>query len=234
MRKTSLIFMLLVTTASTASFADNNYLMNQTKQNVKDMLKDPESAQFRNVKIAVNTVGEKSVCGQVNAKNSYGGYTGFKSFYAKINDKIVYLEDDTNYRMAGCEGKAVELDTRQLQKENDIKRRNDYIDRRTRSICYHQEKFITDVVENYKKIDTAYDQTKIGLYHDFGLLDSYKKEEYYKEYSSSKEDFLEELNKLKSDPIKMKIIRGRDYDARYTLYSEMKENCLAKHKSIFN
>jgi hypothetical protein len=40
---------------------------------VADTLKDPDSARFRN---------QKSVCGEVNAKNSYGGYVGFRRFIA--------------------------------------------------------------------------------------------------------------------------------------------------------
>lgn len=44
---------------------------------VKAKLKDPDSAQFRWP--APKEWG--SYCGWVNAKNSYGGYTGFKPFY---------------------------------------------------------------------------------------------------------------------------------------------------------
>ena len=43
-------------------------------------LKDPASAQFRNVKIIEQRDGSKSVCGEVNAKNSMGGYAGFRQF----------------------------------------------------------------------------------------------------------------------------------------------------------
>ncbi|MDN8035513.1 hypothetical protein [Burkholderia vietnamiensis] len=39
-------------------------------------LKDPESAQFRDV-----FVGVTYACGQVNARNGFGGYTGFNDFY---------------------------------------------------------------------------------------------------------------------------------------------------------
>lgn len=45
-------------------------------------LKDPSSAQFRNVRVlrgVPNLKGEPIdvVCGEVNGKNSYGGYIGF-------------------------------------------------------------------------------------------------------------------------------------------------------------
>lgn len=47
-------------------------------------LKDPESAQLRN---------QKGLCGEVNAKNSFGGYAGFKRFIAG-GENLVFLEDD--------------------------------------------------------------------------------------------------------------------------------------------
>ena len=122
----STLILLLTTIASTSGFADNTNLVDQTKKNVKDLLKDPESAQFRNIKVVINTEGRKSVCGQVNAKNSYGGYTGFQSFYAKSNDKIVYLNDDVNYQLAGCEGKTNELKAKELQKEKLLKEKEEF------------------------------------------------------------------------------------------------------------
>ena len=44
----------------------------ETEKLTRQHLKDPESAKFQNI---------KGYCGEVNAKNSYGGYTGFKPFY---------------------------------------------------------------------------------------------------------------------------------------------------------
>lgn len=46
---------------------------------VREGLKDPQSAQFRNVKGGQNG-GSVTVCGEVNARNSYGGYPGFSPF----------------------------------------------------------------------------------------------------------------------------------------------------------
>lgn len=43
---------------------------------VAELMKDPASVQFRSVKL--HRVGEiRFVCGEVNAKNSYGGYVGY-------------------------------------------------------------------------------------------------------------------------------------------------------------
>jgi len=47
-------------------------------------LKDPSSAQFRNVE----QVGDR-VCGEVNARNSFGGYAGFQQFYVKGDEVLL-------------------------------------------------------------------------------------------------------------------------------------------------
>ena len=49
------------------------------KQNVEAKLKDPQSAQFQNLVVS-GKAGASIVCGEVNAKNGFGGYTGFKRF----------------------------------------------------------------------------------------------------------------------------------------------------------
>ena len=55
----------------------------KTKDAAKESLKDPESTKFRNV---------KKYCGEVNAKNSYGGYTGFKRFY--VSDGVPSFQNN--------------------------------------------------------------------------------------------------------------------------------------------
>jgi hypothetical protein len=54
---------------------------------VKEQLKDPDSAKFKWVKLA-DRINPKnfvdSYCGLVNAKNSYGGYTGFEPFEVMV------------------------------------------------------------------------------------------------------------------------------------------------------
>ncbi len=55
---------------------------------VQKQLKDPDSADFRNVRLAgMETTGEVHrgwICGEVNARNGFGGYTGFQRFAASI------------------------------------------------------------------------------------------------------------------------------------------------------
>lgn len=51
---------------------------------IKDSLNDPDSAKFKNLKVSKVCSGSQYVLGYVNAKNSYGGYTGFKIFHVKV------------------------------------------------------------------------------------------------------------------------------------------------------
>lgn len=56
------------------------------------VLKDPGSAQFQDV-IGSDVQGDFSVCGQVNAKNSMGGYNGFKRFcWTEKNGLLPFIE----------------------------------------------------------------------------------------------------------------------------------------------
>lgn len=68
---------------------------------VRAQLKDGDSAKFRNLYVkkqfSGQYVGNKFVndvatCGEVNAKNGYGAYTGFRRFY--VFGSIVSIPDD--------------------------------------------------------------------------------------------------------------------------------------------
>ena len=78
-----LLVVIMTITAITAQSAVKNstggQLIEKAKNAVKHELKDPDSAQFRNVHIKRGFEGV--VQGEVNAKNSYGGYIGFDKFY---------------------------------------------------------------------------------------------------------------------------------------------------------
>ena len=50
------------------------------QQAVRAKLKDPESARFRKQVTGADPTGILYACGMVNAKNSYGGYTGEKPY----------------------------------------------------------------------------------------------------------------------------------------------------------
>lgn len=54
--------------------------INEAKKTIVGQLKDPESARFGEIWALSGTNGKRSVCGYINAKNSYGGYTGNQMF----------------------------------------------------------------------------------------------------------------------------------------------------------
>lgn len=59
------------------------------KEDVAQSLKDPSSAQFRNMRFVANKddVGSTSsgyVCGELNGKNSFGAYVGFERIYVYV------------------------------------------------------------------------------------------------------------------------------------------------------
>lgn len=49
------------------------------KEAMRQRLKDPESAKFQNVTVHRYS-GHAVACGEVNAKNGFGGYGGFEEF----------------------------------------------------------------------------------------------------------------------------------------------------------
>jgi hypothetical protein len=61
---------------------------------VQPLLKDPASARFGLVAASVDNRGTVTVCGWVNAKNSFGGYTGeqpFMGLLAEGEEAIVFV-----------------------------------------------------------------------------------------------------------------------------------------------
>lgn len=69
------------------------------KAGIASSLRDPSSAQFRNLHGYATSQGDRIVCGEYNAKNGFGGYVGFASFYARLrgetvaNTQIDYMAD---------------------------------------------------------------------------------------------------------------------------------------------
>lgn len=58
----------------------------QSKASILGRLKDPDSALFRNEAGFVTSRGDQIVCGEYNAKNSYGGYVGYTAYYFRYVD----------------------------------------------------------------------------------------------------------------------------------------------------
>jgi hypothetical protein len=68
---------------------------------VRRELKDPDSAQFKDVRANYTEEFCVVACGRVNAKNEFGGYTGFQRFV--LGDGRVILEGRNNVADAWVE-----------------------------------------------------------------------------------------------------------------------------------
>jgi len=64
----------------------------EAKQSIASDLKDPNSVEYRNL----HKYSELVVCGEYNAKNSYGGYIGFKPFIYGSADENHIRKIDAN------------------------------------------------------------------------------------------------------------------------------------------
>lgn len=65
---------------------------------IEPILKDPESLKLSNLKAAEHESGIIIVCGEMNSKNSYGGYGGKQTFIGKIENKkfsLFQIGDDS-------------------------------------------------------------------------------------------------------------------------------------------
>jgi hypothetical protein len=56
--------------------------------NIKDYLRDPESARFRD--LTSNRLGV--VCGYVNARGEHGGYVGWQPFHGRLKTTVTTIE----------------------------------------------------------------------------------------------------------------------------------------------
>lgn len=73
------------------------------KGQVVENFKDPGSAQFRRIVTYRVANGDTATCGEVNGKNSFGAYVGFKQFYVRSNGQTVkrsYVDQDSSFGLA--------------------------------------------------------------------------------------------------------------------------------------
>lgn len=74
------------------------------KTSMEDRLKDSDSAKFKDVRISK----DGTTCGLVNAKNSYGAYSGFEPFLAmKLSSGRFYIVDISKEAGQVCAGKGI-------------------------------------------------------------------------------------------------------------------------------
>lgn len=60
---------------------------------VRQKLKDPESASFRKAAFS-NKSGSPVSCGEVNSKNSFGGFTGYQRYVSAGSADLTFLEEE--------------------------------------------------------------------------------------------------------------------------------------------
>ena len=94
MKKTLFVALMMIASIGTA-LADNTAkltspkkVLNSIKTEVANSMKDPSSAQFKDVTVYKYTDKDGKpqfvAVGQVNAKNSFGGYVGFTYFSVAV------------------------------------------------------------------------------------------------------------------------------------------------------
>jgi hypothetical protein len=82
-----------VAVIASVAACDSRGQFQEAEDAVRAQLRDPGSAQFRNEHTCGDT---QDVMGEVDAKNGYGGYAGFKSFvYAK--GEVAFEPDTVKY-----------------------------------------------------------------------------------------------------------------------------------------
>lgn len=104
MRRSVLIVVGLVALLVAGVFAYRAYLLHEMRKPVLAQLADPESAQFRNERLFSDwSVSGSAMCGEVNAKNRMGGYTGFKTFNALPGTAVIEadLEKEARLKFGG-------------------------------------------------------------------------------------------------------------------------------------
>ncbi len=71
-----------------------NRVQSQAEDLVRMQLVDPNSAEFRAMRVVRDQYGSNAVCGEVNAKNRAGGYAGFRRFMVKSGEVVMQSRDD--------------------------------------------------------------------------------------------------------------------------------------------
>jgi len=64
-------------------------IVSLVQSNIKEIVKDPESAKFRRETGFTTDFGDYVLCGEFDAKNSFGGYTGYDAYYYRVRNGIV-------------------------------------------------------------------------------------------------------------------------------------------------
>lgn len=93
--------------------AENDAALQTASFHMSEQLKDPESLKLRRVSHFRTSEGDDIICGEMDAKNSFGGYNGYTPFYVRIRSNQVqraFFGADAKYNAAaGCKDAAAGL-----------------------------------------------------------------------------------------------------------------------------
>lgn len=89
------LLVLLVSLPFAIPAAQDWMAKNKAKASAASELLDPSSAQFRSVHV-VRTIIGRDVCGEINGKNVYGAYVGFKRFAASDKTDAIIEPEPTS------------------------------------------------------------------------------------------------------------------------------------------
>ncbi len=85
---------LLILFLSLPAHAGNTPTIAAAKRAMAKELKDPASTKYRNVFIHKSKEGHVTVCGEINSKNGYGGYSGWHKFMYSDNEVWMIPTED--------------------------------------------------------------------------------------------------------------------------------------------
>ena len=95
----------------------------QARQPVRDLMKDPDSTKFR----AESLESDGWLCGELNSKNEYGAYVGFKKFMSNKKGGKIFLQDMSLSEISDKESTddflaRLTKETKVLQRENESRK----------------------------------------------------------------------------------------------------------------
>lgn len=103
MRAAVLLAGVLIATPAVAQY---DKFVREAKGIAAAELKDPDSAKFRNLFVS-KYEDELVLCGEMNAKNSFGAYTGYKPFMTAKSEATRYIMG-LQWQLVSMGGKSAE------------------------------------------------------------------------------------------------------------------------------
>jgi hypothetical protein len=81
---------------ATAAIAARMEEAKTAEERIRERLKDPDGATFRNTQ----TFDDGNACGEVNAKNGYGGFQGYSAWWISGGEAAIHKPEDSDIQTA--------------------------------------------------------------------------------------------------------------------------------------